>query len=215
MYFSATIFFLVGFDSPTLTSLCIAITNFLFTLVAFYAIDRVGRRRILLWSIPFMIAGLGLCAVAFHFIGPMDTVSGAASTTNPKAATHSMTWSYILLFSLIIYVSFYAVGLGNIPWQQSELFPLRVRALGSGLATATNWASNFVVGLTFLPLMHGIGATETFGLYALVCMLGYLAVWRIYPETSGLSIEEVGHLLAEGWGVSDRDQESVRKRLCT
>lgn len=52
MYFSATIFRLVGFSSPTLTSLSIALTNFLFTLVAFHSIDRIGRRRILLYSIP-------------------------------------------------------------------------------------------------------------------------------------------------------------------
>ena len=68
MYFSATIFSLVGFRSPTLTSLSIALTNFLFTLVAFHYIDRIGRRRILLLSLPVMILGLAMCAVAFNFL---------------------------------------------------------------------------------------------------------------------------------------------------
>lgn len=68
MYFSATIFRLIGFSSPTLTSLSIALTNFAFTLVAFYAIDRIGRRHILLYSIPIMVLGLVLCAVAFRFV---------------------------------------------------------------------------------------------------------------------------------------------------
>ena len=56
MYFSATIFTIVGFKSPTLTSLVVAVTNFVFTLIALGLIDRIGRRRILLYSLPFMIA---------------------------------------------------------------------------------------------------------------------------------------------------------------
>ncbi|KAI4630623.1 hypothetical protein J4E80_001561 [Alternaria sp. BMP 0032] len=80
MYFSATIFRLVGFESPTLTSLSIAITNFLFTLVAFHYIDRIGRRRILLWSVPIMIIGLALCAIAFLFIDlPTEEASATAT----------------------------------------------------------------------------------------------------------------------------------------
>ena len=68
MYFSATVFALVGFNAPTLASLSIAVTNFLITIVAFVLIDRVGRPRILLLSIPVMIAGRVLCALAFNFI---------------------------------------------------------------------------------------------------------------------------------------------------
>ncbi len=64
MYFSATIFSLLGFTSPILTSLSVAVTNFVFTLLALLIIDRVGRRAILLRSIPVMIAGLVLCSVS-------------------------------------------------------------------------------------------------------------------------------------------------------
>lgn len=68
MYFSATIFSLLGFTSPILTSLSVAVTNFVCTLVALLIIDRVGRRAILLHSIPVMIAGLVLCSVSVrHF----------------------------------------------------------------------------------------------------------------------------------------------------
>lgn len=108
----------------------------------------------------------------------------------------------VLLAALVLYVAAYALGLGVVPWQQSELFAsVRVRALGSALATATNWGSNFVVGLTFLPLMEILGPSATFVVYAVVCVAGWAAVWGIYPETAGLGIEEVGGLLREGWGV--------------
>ncbi|SPO03497.1 related to myo-inositol transporter [Cephalotrichum gorgonifer] len=104
----------------------------------------------------------------------------------------------VILASIILYVASYALGLGNVPWMQSELFPLPVRSLGSGVATATNWLANFAVGLTFLPLMDALGPARTFVLYALVCSVGYGLVWGWYPETAGLSLEEVGVLL-EGW----------------
>ena len=68
MYFSATIFSLLGFTSPILTSLSVAVTNFVFTLLALLIIDRVGRRAILLRSIPVMIAGLVLCSVSVRIL---------------------------------------------------------------------------------------------------------------------------------------------------
>jgi MFS transporter, SP family, solute carrier family 2 (myo-inositol transporter), member 13 len=66
------------------------------------------------------------------------------------------------------------------------------------------------VGLTFLPMMQWLSPSWTFALYALVCALGWIAVWRIYPEMSGLGLEEVKGLLADGWGVD----ESLRRRRC-
>lgn len=205
MYFSATIFRLVGFRSPTLTSLSIALTNFAFTLVAFWSIDRVGRRRILLLSVPVMVAGLALCALAFSFID-LSTKEGASNLLT-QAQDGSKIWPLTILLAMVVYVASYAVGLGCVPWQQSELFPLSVRALGSALATSTNWASNTVVGLTFLPMMEVLTPTGTFVCYAAVCAVAWGTVWRIYPETAGLSLEDVGGVLGDGYGVD----ESVRR----
>ncbi|ORY11086.1 and other transporter-domain-containing protein [Clohesyomyces aquaticus] len=176
MYFSATIFSLVGFRSPTLTSLSIALTNFFFTLLAFYYIDRVGRRRILLWSVPIMIIGLVLCSVAFNFIQlPAEkasvTVTGSgimSRIVGRAAAGTDRVWPLVILLAMVTYVAGYAIGMGNVPWQQSELFPLRVRSLGSALSTATNWASNFVIGITFLPMMELFTPVGTFAFGILI-----------------------------------------------
>ncbi|KAG6195713.1 hypothetical protein E4U10_001617 [Claviceps purpurea] len=195
MYFSATIFLVVGFDNPTLTSLTVAVTNFLFTLVALGLVDRIGRRRVLLYSIPFMIVGLLSTAWGFSSLSIKDTQPGTPLQPGAKAA------AYVILTSIMLYVASYAVGLGNVPWMQSELFPLSVRSLGSGIATGTNWSANFVIGLTFLPLMDALGPPWTFTLYACICGVGYGLVWRIYPETAGLSLEEATALLERGWGI--------------
>lgn len=172
--------------------------------MAFVLIDRVGRRRILLLSIPVMVAGLVLCALAFDFI-ELPIRQGEAMMETIDNGTR--VWAFIILMSMVIYVCGYAIGLGPVPWQQSELFPLSVRSLGSGLATATNWGSNFIVGLTFLPMMEYLTPVWTFTAYAGVCVVGWYCVWRIYPETKGLGLEDVGSLLANGWGV----EESLRR----
>lgn len=201
MYFSATIFALLSFSSPTLTSLSVAVTNFLFTLVAFFLIDRVGRRRIMLYSIPVMIFALLLCAGAFTTLDLPKSPSTKDATS--PAIDQQMFGPLAVLFSIIIYVASYASGLGNVPWQQSELFPLSVRSLGSSLATAMNWGCNFVIGLTFLPMMEFLTPSWTFFSYAVICTVGWVVIWRIYPETMGLSLEEVGGLLKDGWGVKE------------
>lgn len=205
MYFSATIFASLSFSSPTLTSLSVAMTNFLFTLLAFVLIDKIGRRRILLYSIPVMVVALVLCALSFS---SMDGTWDAQVPTGDDTNSGSSLVPLAILFCLTTYTATYALGLGNVPWQQSELFPLNVRSLGSALATATNWGSNFVIGLTFLPMMEWISPSWTFALYAVVCVFGWFAVWKIYPEMSGLGLEEVKGLLANGWGV----RESLQRR---
>jgi MFS transporter, SP family, solute carrier family 2 (myo-inositol transporter), member 13 len=200
MYFSATIFTIVGFRSPTLTSLVVAITNFVFTLAALGLIDRIGRRRILLYSLPVMILGLLLAAVGFWML-PLGRYSDLLAAKPSEGHEIPAT---IILVSIMIYVGAYAIGLGNVPWMQSELFPLAVRSIGSGIATTTNWSANFVIGLTFLPLMDALGSSLTFVLYAGICVAGYGLIWRIYPETAGLSLEEATALLEHDWGVNSR-----------
>lgn len=199
MYFSATLFSLLGFATPTLTSLSVACTNFIFTIISLLLIDRLGRRGILLLSIPIMSLALFSCAVTFHFIDIPDS-----SSSDVIATSGSSLLAVTVVLFIILYVAAYALGLGNVPWQQSELFPLSIRSLGSSISTAMNWASNFAVGITFLQMLDGLGPSVTFVVYGLVCAFGWVVVWMIYPETKGLSLEQTGELLKDGWGVSKR-----------
>lgn len=201
MYFSATIFSLLDFYSPTMTALSIAVTNFVCTLLALMIIDHVGRRRLLLISIPVMVLGLIICSVAYEFLDRPDPDN---STSGVDARS---PWAVVILAAMVVYVCGYATGLGNVAWQQSELFPLSVRSLGSGFATATNWGCNFVVGVTFLPMMEFLSPAWTFAIYALVCVVGWVCCWVIYPETKGLGLEDVRGLLMDSYGV----EESLRR----
>lgn len=144
---------------------------------------------------------LGLLAVsiAYASLPPPSRAHSDGSVSNH--ATPRTSNATIILIAMIVYVSGYAIGLGNIAWQQSELFPLSVRSLGSGLSTATNWSANFVVGLTFLPMMRWMGPSWTFAVYAIICAIGWVCAWMIYPETKGLRLEDVRVLLRDGWGV--------------
>lgn len=119
MYFSASIFKLLRFSSPTLTSMSIACTNFIFTLAAFYLIDRVGRRRILLFTVPIMAIALLLCAFAFHFV-QLPQPSGTNATDDDDSSSQSRLPAIAILVSLILYVSPYATGMGTVPCRLSQ-----------------------------------------------------------------------------------------------
>ena len=179
--------------------------NFVCTLIALLITDRIGRRRIVLLSVPVMVAGLLACSIAYERLGrPKLNIN--PSDASERADSRS-PWAIIILIAMVTYVCGYAIGLGNIAWQQSELFPLSVRSLGSGLATATNWGSNFIVGLTFLPMMEYITPAWTFAIYAGICVMGWSCAWKIYPETKGLALEDIRGLLRDSYGV----QESLRR----
>ncbi|RKF61783.1 Myo-inositol transporter 2 [Erysiphe neolycopersici] len=198
MYFSATIFTLLGFDSPAFTSLSVACTNFVFTCVSLLLVDRVGRRRTLLYSIPFMASGLLFCSVGFSYIPDLVSLSdlkvNVMSNNTMSSSFKPDIAALVVLISIVIFVGSYAVGMGTIPWLQSELFSLHVRALGSSLSTSTNWATNFLVGLTFLPMIETLTPSGTFIFYSGICMLGWVAIWRLYPERMGYGLEKMKDL---------------------
>jgi MFS transporter, SP family, galactose:H+ symporter len=74
------------------------------------------------------------------------------------------------------------------------------RAAGAGVAGATNWFFNFVVGLTFLPVANAIGMGEAFWLLAGVCTLAFAFASRYVPQTKGRGFSEIGAELRERWG---------------
>lgn len=151
--------------------------------------------------------GLTICAIAFHFL-PQNSKGEIASESTNK-------WTILILVSQIIYVMFYALGIGNVPWlSQSEIFSYNVRGLGTGMATATNWAGNLLIGSTFLTMMDKMTPTGAFGFYAGLCAIGWVGVVGWYPDLSGFTLEEVGEILEKGFGVEEsRRRRNELKRL--
>ncbi|KIJ31803.1 hypothetical protein M422DRAFT_61621 [Sphaerobolus stellatus SS14] len=195
----ASLFKSIGFNNPTAIRLIITATNFLFTLVMLKYIDIISRRKIMVWTLSGMIFGLTLVAISFHFLMLRTNNRLVDGTKYPDS------WSALVLVSMIIFVASYATGLGNVPWQQGELFSLEVRRIGTSLATATNWGTNLIINSTYLSLMNAITPSGAFGFYGRLCLLGWVFCLFCFPETAGLSLEEV---FRDGFGV----KESVRIR---
>ncbi|KAI6120154.1 general substrate transporter [Pisolithus croceorrhizus] len=206
MYYSASLFQEIGFNQPTAVGLIISGTNFLFTLFALKYIDIVGRRRIMVFSAPGMVFGLTLASIAFHYMTIHTGGNLATGVHYPQG------WASIVLLSMIIFVASYATGLGNVPWQQGELFSLDVRGIGTSLSTATNWAANFLIGSTYLSLMSAITPSGAFGFYAGLCLLGWLFCVFCFPDVSGLSLEEVQSVFKAGYDIKESERLRRVKR---
>ncbi|CCC71920.1 hypothetical protein NCAS_0I02520 [Naumovozyma castellii] len=206
MYFSGTIFETVGFSNSSAVSIIVSGTNFVFTLVAFFAIDKIGRRAILLIGLPGMTMALTICAIAFHFIG-IQFVGNDAVVSNSGFTA----WGIVIIVFIIVFAAFYALGIGTVPWQQSELFPTNVRGVGTSYATATNWAGSLVIASTFLTMLQNITPTGTFAFFAGLSFVSFIFCYFCYPELSGLELEEVQSILKDGFNIK-ASKELAKKR---
>jgi len=182
IYYAPTIFQFAGLEEATASiaaTVGIGVVNVLVTLVAIWLVDRAGRRPLLLWS----LAGMGI-AMLFLGVGFALENSGAGGA--------AVSLGQVTAVSLIISIAAFALGLGPIFWLIiSEIYPLSVRGLAMSLATVTNWAANFIIAATFLSLVNLIGESGVFLLYALVALLAWLFVFKLVPETKGLSLEQI------------------------
>jgi SP family myo-inositol transporter-like MFS transporter 13 len=193
MYYSSTLFALVGFANPVAVGTIIAATNFFFTWVNLMVVDRFGRRRILLSTMWGMALFLALAAVAFHWI-PINH--------DLTLKTTKIGWpAYVVLTCMIIYVGFYSSGMGNTAWLSSEFFPMEVRAYGTMMLTCSCWGSNIIVASTFLTQMENTTPSGAFGFYAAICFFGWIAVYFCYPEVKGMTLEDIREIFKHGFGV--------------
>ena len=205
MYYSATIFQSVGLKSPVAVSMVVSVTNFLGTLIAFWFIDIVGRRRAIIYTVPVMSAALVFSSICFYYMVP-----GTPSKISPDMPINHV-WADLLIVSFIIYVLFYALGLGNVPWQQGELFSIETRAIATSIATATNWGCNLLINATYLSLSSAITPSGAFGFYAGLCALGAVLCFCGFPDTRQLSLEEVHYIFRHSWGIREADQLRAEK----
>lgn len=194
MYYSPLLFSLVGFSNPVAVGTVIAGTNFIFTWVNLMLVDRAGRRRILLCTVPFMALFLVIAAICFHFI-PINHDLSLQAGTAPGAA------AIAVLVTMVLYVGFYSSGIGNTAWLSSEFFPMEVRAMGTMMMTMTCWGSNVIVASTFLTQMENTTPSGAFGFYAAICAFGSVGIYFCYPEVKGMTLEDIREVFNHGFGV--------------
>ncbi|KAL9236564.1 hypothetical protein vseg_011216 [Gypsophila vaccaria] len=102
-----------------------------------------------------------------------------------------------------MYIIVYAPGMGTVPWiVNSEIYPLRYRGVGGGIAAVSNWCTNLIMSETFLTLTQAVGSSGTFLLYALFSFIGLIFIFLLVPETKGLPIEDIEKMLEKGFKPS-------------
>ncbi|MGB7584532.1 MAG: sugar porter family MFS transporter [Terriglobales bacterium] len=171
LYYLNDIFSHAGFSkvSGNLQAVAVGGTNLLFTVIAMAVIDKIGRKILLLIGAVGMAACLAGVAAIF-FTGQHQN---------------------LLLALLIGYIASFAFSQGAVIWVYlAEVFPNAVRAKGQSLGSFSHWFMNALISGTF-PLLAASSGGYPFVFFAAMMVLQFFVVLFVYPETKGLSLEEM------------------------
>jgi sugar porter (SP) family MFS transporter len=174
LYYLNDIFAKAGYDkvSADVQAVAVGATNLLFTMIAMSVIDRIGRKKLLLTG----AVGTAICLAGVAWI--------FASKAHEK----------LLLPLLIGYIACFAFSQGAVIWVYlSEVFPNRVRGKGQSLGSFTHWIMNAGISWLF-PIVAVYGALP-FIFFAVMMVVQFFVVLFVYPETKGITLEEVGDKL--------------------
>jgi len=171
LYYLNSIFAYAGFSkvSANLQAVAIGLTNLVFTMIAMSVIDKIGRKTLLLVG----SVGTALC------LGGVSAIflSGKYQST--------------LVWLLVGFIAFFAFSQGAVIWVYlAEVFPNAVRAKGQSLGSFSHWIMNALISMVF-PLMAARSGGYPFLFFACMMVVQFFVVWLTYPETKGISLEEM------------------------
>lgn len=176
LYYGPSIFENAGLSGgdSLLYQVLVGLVNTLTTVVALLIIDRVGRKQLVYWGVSGMIVCLLL--IAFYFI------AGAS-------------WGISSLFLLVFFLGYIfccAVSICAVIFVLlSEMYPTRVRGLAMSIAGFALWIGTYLIGQLTPWMLENLTPAGTFLLFAAMCVPYILIVWRLVPETTGKSLEEI------------------------
>jgi MFS family permease len=178
LYYLNDIFAYAGFSkvSSDRQAVLVGFTNLIFTMLAMSVIDKVGRKKLLLTG----AVGTALCLAGV----------AAIFATNQR---HDL-----LIWLLVAYIAFFAFSQGAVIWVYiSEVFPNRVRAKGQSLGSSTHWIMNALISFVF-PVLAAKSKPIPFVFFAAMMVLQFVVVLLVYPETKGVSLEDMQKKLTAG-----------------
>jgi MFS transporter, SP family, arabinose:H+ symporter len=176
LYYLNDIFSHAGFSrvSGNLQAVVVGATNLIFTVLAMSIIDRVGRKTLLL----------------IGSVGTAGCLAGVATIF--FTAQHQN----FLLWLLIGYIAFFGFSQGAVIWVYlAEVFPNTVRAKGQSLGSFSHWFMNALISQSF-PLMAARSGAYPFVFFSLMMVVQFFVVLIAYPETKGLTLEEMQKKMA-------------------
>ena len=162
----------MGKSAALLSSAGIGLVNLVFTLLGVSLIDRMGRRFLMYIGSWGYILSLSMVSFAFY--------SGAASN------------SLLVPILLFVFIASHAIGQGAVIWVFiSEIFPNAVRSYGNSLGSTTHWVFAALIANIFPWLAGRFGGGPIFAFFAVMMVFQLLFVWKMMPETKGVSLEEL------------------------
>ena len=174
LYYAPRIFENMGAsgNASMIQPVVMGVVNIVFTVVAIFTVDKVGRKPLLIIGSTGMMIGMAaLAALSFS-----DSIGLAA------------------LFFIILYTASFMMSWGPICWVLiAEIFPNTIRSQAVAIAVAAQWISNFLISATF-PSLSTWSIGGTYCIYALMSLASAIFVWRWVPETKGKTLEEMSVL---------------------
>lgn len=176
LYYGPSIFEEAGLSGgdALFSQVLVGLVNAATTVIAVFIIDKVGRKKLIYYGVSGMVLSLLLIGFYFHF---------SASLGLPNS---------FLLFFFLFYVFCCAISISAVIFVLlSEMYPIRIRGIAMSIAGFALWVGTYLVG-QFTPWMfQNLTPAGTFLLFALMCVPYMLIVWRLIPETTGKSLEEI------------------------
>ncbi len=176
LYYAPRIFEIAGLgeSAALLNGVGIGVTNLIFTLVGLSLIDKFGRKQLMYIGSVGYIISLSLVTMAFL-----------------------MDWKGMAVpIFLFVFIASHAIGQGTVIWVFiSEIFPNHLRANGQAFGSSTHWVLAAAIPSLIPWLFKSVGIAPVFGFFAFMMLLQLIFVWKMMPETKGVSLEELHHLI--------------------
>jgi MFS transporter, SP family, arabinose:H+ symporter len=171
LYYLNDIFAFGGFTkvSGDLQAVLVGFTNLIFTLIAMSVIDKMGRKKLLL----------------IGAVGTAGCLAGVATIFSMNRHQNLLVWL------LVGFIASFAFSQGSVIWVYlSEVFPNSVRAKGQSLGSLSHWLMNASISFAF-PTLAAWSKSIPFAFFAAMMVLEFFVVLFVYPETSGVTLEEM------------------------
>jgi SP family xylose:H+ symportor-like MFS transporter len=180
LYYAPKIFQNTGtqLDISLLQTILVGAVNVVFTIIAIYTVDDFGRKPLLI--VGGIIMGIAMTGIGFTF--------------------YNERLGYMALVFILVHTAGFAMSWGPVMWViLSEIFPNSIRGAMS-IATATVWITDMIISWSFPVLDGNAWLTGMFHhgfaywLYALICFIAVIVVWKMVPETKGKTLENIEKL---------------------
>lgn len=150
------------------------------TIPPWYLVDGWGRKPLLMWGAVFM--AVPLLVIAFSL------------------CVNNEYTPQVVVVCVVVFNAAFGASWGPIPWMMNEVIPNSVRSKGAAMSTATNWLFNFVVG-EMTPILLDSIQWKTYLIPALSCVLSFFCVHLLFPETKGLTLEDMGSVFDDSSSI--------------